>query len=156
MGIFDIIGNLFGIGKSFVEGKQKLKQAKQDQEFKIVEAETKAIVDRITSNNEADNTIDAITARNKDRTLKDEVVSYIFLTPVVIATIVPFVIAFGDGDWSDMNKYIQESYESLDSMPDWYIYVLGAIIVDILGFRSMVRKVFDKFIETRFSKGKKS
>ena len=59
-----VVGNLFGIGKNFLDNRAKLKQAKSDQEYEIVKAETKAVVDRIQTNSQSDSEIDIITARN--------------------------------------------------------------------------------------------
>ena len=150
MGIFSLIGDLLGIGKGALENKAKLKQLKAVQEHSIIEAQTKAQVDRIMSNTDSDNQIDLITAQNKKYTLKDEVVTYLFLIPVVVATIVPFIIAYKTNDWVSMNDFVLKSYESLDELPDWYKYVLGAVIIDVLGFRSFARKIVD----TYFNKNK--
>jgi len=147
VGIFNIIGKLLGIGKDALENKAKLKQLKAEQEHSIIEAQTKAQVDRIMSNTDSDNQIDLITAQNKKYTLKDEVVTYLFLIPVVVATLVPFIIAYKSNDWVNMNDFVLSSYESLDKLPNWYKYVLGAVIIDVLGFRSFARKIVDKYIK---------
>ena len=146
MNILGLIGNLLGIGKSALENKAKLKQLKAEQEFKITEATTKASVDRIMSNTESDNQIDLITAQNKKYTYKDEVITYLFLMPVLIATVVPFIIAYQSSSWSDLNDLTLSSYESLDMLPTWYKYVLGAVVIDVLGFRSFARKLVDKYM----------
>jgi len=143
--IIGLIGNLFGIGKGVLERKAKLKELKQLQGHEIVKAETKAIVDRVMNNTESDNSIDLITARNKKYTLKDEVVTYLFLTPVAIAAVTPFIIAFKDSSWVKLNEYTKESWQSLNELPDWYMYVLVAVVVDVLGFRSFMRKIMDKW-----------
>ena len=145
VGIFKLVGSLLGIGKDALENKAKLKQLKAEQEHSIIEAQTKAQVDRIMSNTDSDNQIDLITAQNKKYTLKDEVVTYLFLIPVVVATIVPFIIAYKSNDWVNMNDFVLSSYESLDKLPNWYRYVLGAVIIDVLGFRSFARKIVDKY-----------
>lgn len=147
VGIFNIIGKLLGIGKDALENKAKLKQLKAEQEHSIIEAQTKAQVDRIMSNTDSDNQIDLITAHNKKYTLKDEVVTYLFLIPVVVATIVPFIIAYKSNNWVNMNDFVLSSYESLDKLPNWYKYVLGAVIIDVLGFRSFARKIVDKYLK---------
>lgn len=152
MGIFSLIGDLLGIGKGALENKAKLKQLKAQQEHSIIKAQTKARVDRIMSNTDSDNQIDLITAQNKKYTLKDEVVTYLFLIPVVVATLVPFIIAYKSNDWVNMNKFVLDSYESLDKLPQWYKYVLGAVIIDVLGFRSFARKIVDKY----FNNGKQN
>jgi len=146
MNLFSILGNVLGIGKEFLSNRSKLKQAKQNQEFAIIEAQTKAQVDRILSNTDSDNQIDLITAQDKKNTFKDEVVTYLFLIPVVIATITPFIIAVKESSYINLSTDIRISYENLNQLPDWYKYVLAAIIIDVLGFRSFARKLVDKYI----------
>ncbi|NRA78734.1 MAG: hypothetical protein HRU18_11040 [Pseudoalteromonas sp.] len=149
MGILGLIGNLLGIGKNALENRSKLKRLKAEQEFKIIEAQTNAQVDRIMSNTDSDNQIDLITAQNKKYTLKDEVVTYLFLVPVFVATIVPFVTAYETGSWINLNTYVKDSYLALDELPEWYKYVLGAVVIDVLGFRSFARKLVDKYINKK-------
>lgn len=149
MGILGLIGNLLGIGKSALENRAKMKQLKAEQEFSIIEAQTKAQVDRIMSNTDSDNQIDLITAQNKKYTSKDEVVTYLFLVPVVVATVVPFIIAIKTNAWTELNALILSSYEGLDKLPNWYKYVLGAVVIDVLGFRSFARKLVDKYIHKK-------
>jgi len=147
VGILKILGNLIGIGKDALQNKAKLKHLKQEQEFKILEAQTKANVDRIISNTDSDNQIDLITAQQKDKTFKDEVITYLFLIPVVIATVTPFIIAFKESNFTNLSDDIRISYENLDKLPNWYRYVLGAIVIDVLGFRSFARKIVDKYLK---------
>ena len=147
MGIFNIIADLLGIGKNALENKAKLKILKQEQDFAIIEAQTKANVDRIMSNTDSDNQIDLITAQQKSKTFKDEVITYLFLIPVFIATITPFIIAFKENSFINLSDDIRISYENLDKLPNWYKYVLGAIVIDVLGFRSFARKLVNKYIK---------
>lgn len=147
MGILNIIADLLGIGKNALENKAKLKRLKQEQDFAIIEAQTKANVDRIMSNTDSDNQIDLITAQQKSKTFKDEVITYLFLIPVVIATITPFIIAFKESNFINLADDIRISYENLDKLPNWYKYVLGAIVIDVLGFRSFARKLIQKYIK---------
>ena len=149
VGIFNIIGKLLGIGKDALDNKAKLKRLKQEQDFAIVEAQTKANVDRILSNTDSDNQIDLITAQQKDKTFKDEVITYLFLIPVVIATVTPFIIAFKESNYTNLSDDIRISYENLDKLPNWYRWVLGLVVVDVLGFRSFMRKVLDRYIEKK-------
>ena len=147
MVILELIKNIFGFGKEILLNKNKLKAAKQEQEFKIVEAQTKATVDRILSNTDSDNQIDLITAQDKKHSFKDEVITYLFLIPVFIATITPFIIAFKESDYINLSSDIRISYENLDKLPDWYKYVLGAIVIDVLGFRSFARNLVSKYLK---------
>lgn len=147
MKLLQIIGNLLGLGKEALNNRAKLKKLKAEQEHSIIEAQTKAQVDRILSNTDSDNQIDLVTAQNKRHTLKDEVVTYIFLVPVFIATITPFLIAFNNNEWTQLSIYVKEAYQNLDQLPTWYKWVLAAIIIDVLGFRSFARKVLSKYIK---------
>ena len=147
MNIFSIIANLLGIGKDALNNKSELKTLKVKQEHSIIEAQTKAQVDRILSNTDSDNQIDLITVQNKKHSLKDEVITYLFLIPVVIATVTPFIIAFKESNFINLSNDIRISYENLDKLPDWYKYVLAAIVIDVLGFRSFARKIVDKYIK---------
>ena len=147
MKLLQIIGNLLGIGKDALNSRAELKKLKAKQEHSIIEAQTKAQVDRILSNTDSDNQIDIVTAQNKRHTLKDEVVTYIFLVPVFIATITPFLIAFNNNEWTQLSIYVKEAYQNLDQLPTWYKWVLAAIIIDVLGFRSFARKVLSKYIK---------
>ena len=66
--------------------------------------------------------------------------------PVFIATATPFIQAFNSGNWTKLAEDIKVSYTNLNALPDWYMYVLFAIIIDVLGFRSFARKLIDKYI----------
>lgn len=143
--ILGILGNLIGIGGNVLKNKSKLKELKQNQEHAIIKAETEAVVNRILNNTQSDNEIDLITARNKRFSSKDEVVTYLFLVPIFIATLTPFIIAYQNNSFENMNKYIRESYESLNQLPEWYRWILGLIIIDVFGFRSFARKIIDKW-----------
>jgi hypothetical protein len=152
MNIIKIIGDLLGIGKGYLDNRAKLKQAKSDQKHEIIVAETKATVDRILNNTESDNSIDLITARNKKYTFKDEVLTYLFLMPVIVATVVPFFQAMSpEGSWTELNVYFKDSYETLDTLPEWYKHVLYAVVIDVLGFRSFARKVIDTSLNKKKS-----
>ena len=147
MSILSLIGNLLGIGKDALNNRAELKRLKVQQEHSIIEAQTKAQVDRILSNTDSDNQIDLITAQDKKHTLKDEVVTYLFLIPVIIATVTPFIIAYKENNFVNLSEDIRLSYENLNQLPDWYKYVLGAIIIDVLGFRSFARKIVGKYLK---------
>lgn len=147
MWILGVLTDLLGIGKSALSNRAKLKQLKAEQEHAIVEAQTQAAVNRITSNTSSDNQIDLQTARDKANTLKDDIVVYLFLVPVFIATFVPFIEAYKTSGWGELNDKLQQSYVTLDNLPKWYMIVLFAIIIDVLGFRSFARKIVDKYIK---------
>jgi hypothetical protein len=147
--ILSVVGNLLGIGKDALNNRAKRKTLIAEQEHAIIKAQTDAVVDRIMSNTESDNAIDLITARDKKFTNKDEIITYTFLIPVFIATATPFIQAWTNSDWTNLSEDIQASYENLNRLPTWYKYVLGAIIIDVLGFRSFARKLIERFIDKK-------
>ena len=147
MNILNLISSLLGIGKDALNNRAELKRLKAQQEHSVIKAQTKAQVDRILSNTDSDNQIDLITAQDKKHSLKDEVITYLFLIPVVIATVTPFIIAFKESNFINLSDGIRISYENLDKLPNWYKYVLGAIVIDVLGFRSFGRKIVDKYLK---------
>lgn len=146
MGWLGIIGNLIEIGKGALEARQKRKAQADQHDFNIKEALNKAEVDRILSNTSADNQIDLQTARDKAKGWKDEVLSYTILIPLVCATLVPVFICFRAGTPEELLATFSNSYKSLDSLPKWYKWALGAVIIDILGFRSFTRKLVEVLI----------
>lgn len=141
------LGEVIGIGRDALNNRAKRKQLIAEQEHEIIKAQTGATVDRIKSNTDADNSIDLITARDKRHTYKDEVITYTFLIPVFIATATPFIQAYYSSEWTNLAEDIKLSYENLNKLPDWYKYVLFAIIVDVLGFRSFARKLVEKWLK---------
>ena len=62
-----------------------------------------------------------------------------------MATIVPFISAFESGQWNELNVLVKDSYLALNELPDWYKYILFAVVIDVLGFRSFARKIVDKY-----------
>ena len=147
MKVLQILGNILGIGKDALNNRAELKKLKVQQEHSIIEAQTKAQVDRILSNTDSDNQIDLITAQDKKHSLKDEVITYLFLIPVILATVTPFIIAYEENNFVNLSEDIKVSYENLNQLPKWYKYVLAAIIIDVLGFRSFARRLLDKWLK---------
>ena len=100
-------------------------------------------------NTSSDAQIDIITARNKKYTIKDDVITYLFIAPIAVTNIVPFIMAYNSGLWGKLNVYFIESYSMLDQLPSWYPYIVGLIVVDVLGFRTFARKVIDNYISKK-------
>ncbi|MGK0464784.1 hypothetical protein [Clostridium sp.] len=159
MNILGVITDLLGIGKSALNNRAKLKSLKIENKFKIEEATTNAQVRRINSETEGDLAIDLITNRDKKNTKKDEAVVYLFLAPLFVVTVVPFIVAYKTGEWEKLNILFSESYQSLSNLPEWYFWGLGFVLIDVLGFRSFARKLMDKYpgkmnVKNLFSKKK--
>ena len=167
--IWKALLNVIGIGGDALKNRAKIKQAKQEQDFEVIKAQTDAKVhviksqaDRELTNDEADNRIDWENTKQKANSWKDEVITYLTITPFAIAVFTPFIIAYKGGDWTELNTYMKDSFASLSGLPAWYKWVLAAVIVDVLAFRriffELVKKSkgfgIGKLTDTLFKKDK--
>ncbi len=143
-------GKVLGIGKGYVEAKQHQKLVKIESETKIIEAETDARVNRTMSNTNADNLMDELAARDKKNTFKDDYLIYLGSLPLLIASLSPFIVCYYTNSWEKLLPNFIEAWKSLSSMPEWYPWILAAVYVDVLGFRSFARQ-FLKSFSNRFS-----
>ena len=146
-----LFNSIFGTVKGIVEKKQKLKEIKIQNQIDLSKAQSVSTIKILEKNTETDSSIDFINQQNKKFTLKDDIVTYLFLIPVFSASFVPFFTAFSDGgSFSNLNLYINESYNSLDILPTWYKIILFLIVIDVLGFRSFARPIIKKIINKYF------
>lgn len=111
--IAGFIGGLFGLGKQWVEGKQKIAEA-------LVERETKALT------NEAD--WDKVQAEAGKNSWKDE-----WLTLLVS---IPMIMAFIPG----AEEYVLRGFAALESMPEWYQYLVGVVFAASFGIKALASK----------------
>jgi hypothetical protein len=147
-----LIGNLLGIGKGALERRSALKKAKLDSDLKVIEARANAQVTRINSNTVSDNQLDLMAKEQQATSYKDEVVSFIFLMPLVVATVNPFLVAYKTSNWVGLTEQFVKSYDSLNKFPTWYIVGVVLVVIDILGFRSFLRKAFTAWLDRKISK----
>ena len=147
-----LVGNLLGIGKGALERRSALKKAKLESDLKVIEARANAQVTRINSNTVSDNQLDLMAKEQQTTSYKDEVVSFIFLMPLVVATINPFLVAYKTSDWLNLTQSFVKSYDALNSFPTWYIVGVVLVVIDILGFRSFLRKAFTAWLDKTMSK----
>jgi len=147
-----LISNLLGIGKGALERRSALKKAKLESDLKVIEARASAQVTRINSNTVSDNQLDLMAKEQQATSYKDEVVSFIFLMPLVVATINPFLIAYKTSNWLQLTQNFVYSYDALNSFPTWYIVGVVLVVIDILGFRSFLRKAFTAWLDKTMSK----
>ena len=148
----ELIGNLLGIGKGALERSSALKKAKLDSDLKVIEARANAQVTRINSNTVSDNQLDLMAKEQQATSYKDEVVSFIFLMPLVVATVNPFLVAYKTSNWIGLTEQFVKSYESLNKFPVWYVVGVVLVVIDILGFRSFLRKAFTAWLDRKISK----
>ncbi len=138
-----IFGSIISGITGFFERRSKLKELKAKNQQEILVAQTEATVNRIKSNTVSDNEIDLIINQNNKHTYKDEILTYLILFPLFIASASPIITAFKTSTWTNLLKDLAESYQALSLLPEWYPYALLGAIVHVYGFRSFLRKFVD-------------
>ena len=128
MGWFSIIGNVLGIGKTYLETKGKIKQAKLDAELQIqLESQENLAV------------WEQLHAKGSDASWKDE-----FWT---IVWSIPLILAFVEFPFFNGPQVAFDGFAALKEMPEWYQYTLISMVLASFGIRvgSTIKGQLDKF-----------
>ena len=132
------LGKLFGMGETWVNAKQERETAKVKNLIALDEAKTVAKITIGQKDADASNDIDLITVKNKNNTIMDNIVVFVFLLPFVLMFIPYFQV------------YIQQGFAFFkESTPDWYQYILYGIVVTELGLRRVFMKLFETLMIMR-------
>ncbi len=91
----------------------------------------RAQVKRLQSGDEQAADLDRVSL--KDRGLKDEFILLVVFVPLILSFI------------PDYAEYVQEGFKALEFVPEYYWYIVGAVVIDTFGFRSMVRYLLEFF-----------
>lgn len=115
--------------ETYRQSKQiKANEIKRQDELKA--AQHAAQLERIKSGEEKAADLDALSI--KERGYKDEILMLI---------LIPLVLCF----IPDYAPYVEQGFDSLQDIPDQYWWVVGAIVIDTLGMRSMLRYLLENF-----------
>ncbi|OMO23705.1 hypothetical protein BH582_23530, partial [Vibrio sp. 10N.222.47.A9] len=119
------IANLItgGIDAYKQHGLNKANALKRQDE--IEQERHQAQVKRLQSGYEQAADLDRVSL--KDRGLKDEFILLVVFVPLILSFI------------PDYAEYVQEGFKALEFVPEYYWYIVGAVVIDTFGFRSMVR-----------------
>ncbi|UGA55285.1 hypothetical protein [Vibrio sp. VB16] len=104
----------------------------------IQQEQHNAKVKRLQSGDEKAATLDELSI--KERGYKDEFIMFVVFIPLILSFL------------PDYAKYVKAGFEALQNVPDYYWYVVAAVVIDTLGMRAMVRYLLE-FFSHRF-KGK--
>ncbi|MFZ3410634.1 hypothetical protein [Vibrio chagasii] len=88
-------------------------------------------VKRLQSGDEQSANLDELSI--KQRGWKDEFILLVVFIPLMLAFI------------PDYASYVAQGFSSLEVIPDYYWYVVFAVVIDTLGMRSMVRYLLEFF-----------
>ena len=125
--LMSLIGPVVGLASSFLEGQVSKTKAKAA--AKVAKAEAEAVVMQRKATGEID--WDLEMAKGSQNSWKDEWLTVLFSIPLILAFI------------PGMEDVVQNGFNQLRLMPEWYQYSLGIIVAASFGVRAATR-VFKK------------
>ncbi len=95
------------------------------------QARHEAKVSRLKSGDEKAADLDMVSI--KERGLKDEFIMLVVFIPLILSFI------------PDYAHYVEAGFQALKHVPEYYWYIVAAVVIDTFGFRSMVRYLLEYF-----------
>lgn len=125
------IANLItgGIDAYKQHGINKANQLKRQDEME--QAKHDSNVKRLQSGEEKAADLDMVSI--KERGLKDEF--------IMLIVFIPLILSF----FPDYASTVKAGFEALQNVPEYYWYIVAAVVIDTFGFRSMVRYLLEFF-----------
>lgn len=124
--IGEVIGNLFGIGRDYLQGKRELEKAKLDSKIAIEQARTQSAIKVKETGQIADIEWDVTAMQNSQESWKDEWLTILFS--------IPLVMAFIPG-W---DVYVYAGFNVLRDTPEWYQITVGVVVAASFGYKKLV------------------
>ncbi len=118
-----LIGPIANIAGSWMDGK--VEQTKANAKTKVAKAVAEAAIMEKKATGEIDWDIEM--ARSSTSSWKDEWLVVLFSIPLILAFI------------PGMEDVVQNGFEQLNKMPEWYQYSLGVIVAASFGVRSATK-----------------
>ena len=118
-----LIGPIANIAGSWMDGK--VEQTKANAKTKVAKAVAEAAIMEKKATGEIDWDIEM--ARSSSSSWKDEWLVVLFSIPLILAFI------------PGMEGIVQNGFEQLNEMPEWYQYSLGVIVAASFGVRSATK-----------------
>lgn len=132
-----MIGAIKGLLSLATGGLDTYRQHKQNEANKLKrrdemeQARHDSKVRRLQSGDEKAADLDMVSI--KERGLKDEF--------IMLIVFIPLILSF----FPDYASTVKAGFEALQNVPEYYWYVVAAIVIDTFGFRSMVRYLLEFF-----------
>lgn len=118
-----------GIDAYKQRGKNKAEQLKRKDELE--QAKHRASVERIQRGETNASNLDELSIKN--RGWKDEFIMLVVFIPLMLSFVPDYAI------------YVKQGFAALENIPEPYWYVVGAVVIDTLGMRAMVRYLLEFF-----------
>ena len=132
------IGDAVGaIGTYFTEG-QKIKAAVTERKDEITKLSLESKIKTATASINSDMKMDEGARANAG--WMDDISFYVFLAPAVLAFIPSMVV------------HIEAGFAVLSTMPIWYQYALGMMLVSVWGYRKLVSPIIQSIAKAYLGK----
>ena len=134
-----VITSLLSLGGTWLEGKQKEKEAtlqaklveiKADSDIKVAKAT--ALTKMAESGQTQNYDLDRLAMEQMTKSWKDEFILIIFLAPMIMAFI------------PGLKDYSLDGFSVVALMPEWYRYIIIGMVVVIYGLRGLLEKALEK------------
>jgi hypothetical protein len=127
MGLFSIIpnviGGVFGIATKWLEGTQKITEAKLQAKIvtiestaRIAEAKATAFINLAASEQDHSQAWERVLVEESGKSWKDEWWTLIVSAPLIMSFI------------PQLAQYVPIGFANLDTVPDWYLYIVFAAV----------------------------
>ena len=118
-----LIGPIANLAGTWLEGKVETKKAETG--AKVAKARAEAVIMEKKATGEID--WDITMAEGSKHSWKDEWLTILFSIPLILAFI------------PGMETVVQNGFQQLEQMPEWYQYSLGVIVAASFGVRSATK-----------------
>ena len=115
--MWGLLGPIVGLVKDYFQGKRDIKKAEIEHEVKALQ-------------NESD--WDTVQAKSSQGSWKDEWLTLLISIPMILAFI------------PSMVPYVEQGFNALGTMPEWYQYLVGVVFAASFGIKK-VTDVLGKF-----------
>jgi len=130
-----LLSGVVGLGKEWMSDRAKKKQDKRD----ITAAQTKSQIKLIESAADQAGAQDILASQQQDKTIMDDAIFWLIYVQIV-GTMIPIT-----------RPYVEESWQSLDTMPTELKILFGGMAAAVWGYRRLLLPLMQAMI-TRYFK----
>lgn len=108
-----ILGEIVGLGRDRLKGKQEIKKAKTQAEATVIVNSAQDLADW-----------EKIQAKASESSWKDEFFALVLSIPLILSF------------FPDMVPYIRGGFQALSETPQWYQYLVGVAVLSSFGIKA--------------------
>lgn len=129
--VLDFLGLLISPISDHFKHKTELKKITKQAEVQIATAKATHQITQAQKGQQADIELDRISLAS--RGWKDEFILLVVFIPIILSFI------------PSMVPYVSQGFQALSITPEYYWYIVGAVVIDTLGFRRLLRGVLEAY-----------